>query len=358
MTDTERLVDDSQALATLVDAIDDSPLIALDTEFIREQTYYPRLCLIQIATPRRLACVDCLADMDLDSLFAALVAPGRAWLLHSARQDLEVMLPRLERLPDRLIDTQLAAGLLGYAPQIGLQSLLAEELDIEIDKAFTRANWAARPLPEGALGYALDDVRHLPALWGVLRRKLDGLNRIEWLEEDSRTALDTPVITPAHTLWSRLKGIRAANTDTRCAALALVEWREQCAKRLNRPRGWICSDGLLMRIAKVSPRQNDELQRIPEMPQRLARRRGDELLSAIAASKTAENLGPVAELRRVPGNGALQQLRERAKQRARDLNIDPQVLATRRELGELLSGVPSGRIAAGWRHSELKGLLC
>ena len=358
MTDTERLVGDSQALATLVDAIDDSPLIALDTEFIREQTYYPRLCLIQIATPRRLACVDCLADMDLDPLFAALVAPGRALLLHSARQDLEVMLPRLGRLPDRLIDTQLAAGLLGYAPQIGLQSLLAEELDIEIDKAFTRANWAARPLPEGALGYALDDVRHLPALWGALRRKLDGLDRIEWLEEDCRSALDTPVQTPPQMLWSRLKGIGKADTGTRCAALGLVEWRERCAQRLNRPRGWICSDSLLMRIAKVSPRQNDELQRIPEIPQRLARRRGDELLSAIAASKTAENLGLVAELRRVPGNGALQQLRERAKQRARDLNIDPQVLATRRELGELLGGVPSGRIAAGWRHSELKGLLC
>ena len=357
MTDTERLVDDAQALAALVDAIDESPLIALDTEFVREQTYYPRLCLIQIATPRRLACVDCVADMDLGPLFAALLAPGRAWLLHSARQDMEVMLPQLERLPDRLIDTQLAAGLLGFAPQVGLQTLLADVLDIGLDKAFTRTNWATRPLPEGALRYALDDVRHLPALWGVLRRKLEDLDRIEWLEEDSRTALDTPVITPAHTLWSRLKGIRAANTDTRCAALALVEWREQCAQRFDRPRGWICSDDLLMRIARLSPRRHDELQGIPEMPRRLAKRSGDEILSAIVASENSEFPTLVNEPRGARENGGLKQLRERVKQRARALNIDPQVLATRKELGELLGGVPSGRIAEGWRRNELKGLV-
>ncbi len=357
VTDTEPLVDDAQALAALVDAIDAAPLVFLDTEFVREQTYYPRLGLIQIATPRRLACVDCVADMDLGPLFAALLAPGRSWLLHSARQDLEVMLPHMDRLPDRLIDTQLAAGLLGYAPQIGLQDLLADVLDIEIEKAFTRTNWAARPLPKGALSYALDDVRHLPALWNVLRERLNNLDRLAWLEEDCHTALDTPVITPLHILWSRLKGIRAANTDARCAALALVEWREQCAKRFNRPRGWICSDGLLMRIAKVFPRKHDELLGIPEMPRRLAKRSGDEILSAIAASVNEKNLRLVNEPKGVPVNGGLKQLRDRARKRARELDIDPQVLATRKELDELLRGVPSGRIAAGWRRNELNGLV-
>ena len=89
MTDSERLVDDAQSLATVVDAIAGEPVVALDTEFVREQTYYPRLCLIQIATPQRLACVDCLADTQLDPLFSALFEPGRTWLLHSVRQDLE-----------------------------------------------------------------------------------------------------------------------------------------------------------------------------------------------------------------------------------------------------------------------------
>ena len=357
MTDTERLVDDSQALATLVDAIDEAPLVYLDTEFVREQTYYPRLCLIQIATPRRLACVDCVADMDLGPLFAALLAPGRTWLLHSVRQDLEVMLPQMERLPDRLIDTQIAAGLLGHAPQIGLQTLLADVLDIGLDKAFTRTNWAARPLPEGALRYALDDVRHLPALWRVLRQELEDRDRLGWLEEDCRFALDTPVITPAHALCSRLKGIRTVNSGIRRAALALVEWREQCAQRFDRPRGWICSDDLLMRIARLSPRRHDELQGIPEMPRRLAKRSGDEILSAIAASENSEIPTLASEPRGARDNGGMKQLRERVRQRARALDIDPQVLATRKELGELLGGVPSGRIAEGWRRNELEGLV-
>ena len=174
--------------------------------FVREQTYYPRLCLIQVATPDRLACVDCVAGMDLKPLFSALLAPGRTWLLHSVRQDLEAMQRLMFRLPSRLIDTQIAAALLGKTPQIGLQDLAAEELNVRLDKGFTRTNWARRPLPAGALQYALDDVRHLFALWGVLRGKLKGLNRLGWLEEDCRTALATPVLTPPAALWSRLRG--------------------------------------------------------------------------------------------------------------------------------------------------------
>ena len=145
------------------------------------------------------------------------------------------------RLPSRLIDTQIAAALLGKTPQIGLQDLVGEELSIRLDKGFTRTNWAARPLPGGALQYALDDVRHLFALWGILREKLNWLNRLDWLEEDCRTALETPVLTPPIALWSRLKRVRALDAKSRCAALALVEWRERCAQRLNRPRRWLCS---------------------------------------------------------------------------------------------------------------------
>ncbi|MCY3787933.1 MAG: ribonuclease D, partial [Gemmatimonadetes bacterium] len=187
--------------------------------------------------------------MDLKPLFSALLAPGRTWLLHSARQDLEAMQRLMFRLPSRLIDTQIAAALLGKTPQIGLQDLVGEELNIGLEKGFTRTNWARRPLPAGALQYALDDVRHLFALWGALRGQLKNLNRLDWLEEDCRTALETPVLTPPAALWSRLRGVRTLNDRTRCAALALLEWRESCAQRLNRPRRWLCSDQLLVRIA-------------------------------------------------------------------------------------------------------------
>ena len=357
MTDSDRLVDDAQSLANLVDSISEAPLVALDTEFVREQTYYPQLCLIQVATPDRLACVDCLADMDLKPLFCALLAPGRTWLLHSARQDLEAMQRLMFRLPSRLTDTQIAAALLGKTPQIGLQDLAAGELNVHLDKGFTRTNWAARPLPGGALQYALDDVRHLFALWGALRKKLNDLGRRDWLEEDCRTALETPVLTPPAALWSRLRGVRALNARTRCAALALVEWRESCAQRLNRPRRWLCSDQLLVRIARTMPSRPEDLSGIPELPKRFARRFGDEIVSAIAESKTEKNLRLV-DVRRAPiQESQFKRLRDGARQRARKLNVDPQVLATRQELLDLLRGKPSGRVAGGWRWDQLKGLV-
>ena len=344
-------------MAGLVDAVADAPLVALDTEFVREQTYYPRLCLIQVATPDRLACVDCVAGMDLKPLFSALLAPGRSWLLHSARQDLEAMQRLMFRLPSRLIDTQIAAALLGKTPQIGLQDLAAEELNVRLDKGFTRTNWARRPLPAGALRYALDDVRHLFALWGVLRGMLKDLNRLDWLEEDCRTALETPVLTPPAALWSRLRGVRALNGRKRCAALALVEWRERCAQRLNRPRRWICSDELLVRIARRMPGRPEDLSGIPELPKRFARRFGDDIVSAIAGSETAKNLRLV-DVRRAPiQERQFKRLRDGARRRAGKLNIDPQVLATRQELLDLLRGTPSGRTAGGWRREQLKGLV-
>ena len=357
MTGAERLVDDERSLAALVDAIASESLLYMDTEFVRERTYYPQLCLLQIATPRSLACIDCLAELDLEPLFAALVAPGRTWLLHSARQDLEVIQQHAAHPPSALIDTQIAAGLLGHAPQIGLQSLLKEILKISLAKAFTRTDWAARPLPAGAVRYALDDVCYLPDLWQTLKSKLEDCDRLAWLEEDCRAALSAPVLTPTLTLWSRLKGIGTMEPRVQRAALSLVEWRERCAQRSDRPRGWICSDDLLMRVARKLPDRQADLLSIAEMPRRLAKRLGGEILSAIANSEeNAASLRTLREQLAVPDSAELKQLQARARRRADELNIQPQALATRRELGEFLLGSPTGRMAAGWRWHELQRL--
>ena len=357
MTDSARLVGDSRALASLVDAIESEPVIGLDTEFVREQTYYPRLCLIQVATPHRLACVDCLAELDLAPLFDALLAPGRTWILHSARQDLEAMHPLMDGLPAALIDTQIAAALIGKTPQIGLQTLVSDELNVRLEKQFTRTNWAARPLPAGALEYALDDVRHLFALWSALKQRLEELDRLRWLEEDCRIALETPVLTPPHAMWARLRGVRSLDARTRYASLALVEWRERCSQRLNRPRRWICSDDLLLRIARAMPARERDLARIAELPKRMARRFGGEIIAAIAGSDNPETRRLAADRRTPVPEGGIKPLREGARQRALELGIDPQVLATRQELTDLLCGIPGGRVAGGWRQEALKDLV-
>ena len=124
MTDTDIFIDNRQALAGLIPRIAQETTVSLDTEFVRERTYYPRLCLIQIATPKLTACIDCLADLELGPLFESLLDARSTWVLHSARQDLEVIHQHIGRLPARLIDTQIAAGLLGHSPQISLQDLL------------------------------------------------------------------------------------------------------------------------------------------------------------------------------------------------------------------------------------------
>lgn len=359
MTDTDFFIDSNKRLAAFVQSNATESILSLDTEFVRERTYYPQLCLIQIATPDQTVCVDCLAEIDLDPLFAFLLDPERTWLLHSARQDLEVIEQRSGRLPDRLIDTQIAAGLLGRAPQVGLQELLAELLGVNLDKAYTRTNWAKRPLPAPAIDYALDDVRYLAPLWECLKRELETQGRMEWFENDCKASVSLPLLTPTVTLWSRLRGINSLGVNDQCAALALIEWRENCAQELDRPRRWVMSDELLVRATKVHPTSQQELTSITEMPARLAERFGADMLAALESCNGPEKLefvrGQLGGER--PDRQELKQLQDRAKTRAQELGIQTEILATRKELGELLIGSPSERIARGWRWNELKALV-
>jgi len=359
MTESDLFIDGNAALAELLAAIPAAQNLALDTEFVRERTYYPKLCLIQVDTSEFTACIDFLADLDLESLFSCLFSPERTWVLHSARQDLEVIYQHANRMPATLIDTQIAAGLLGYPPQIGLQDLLAEKLRVKLEKGYARTDWARRPLPEPALRYALDDVRSLIPLWQHLEAELAELGRIAWLEEDCQTVLDTPPITPAVTLWTRLKGLGSMAPQNQCAALALVNWRERYARTLDRPRRWIMSDALLLRIANALPTKLSQLKRIPEMPSRLAERAGQDLLSELERYDRPKAL----ELIRTqlasdrPKAYELRKSQARVREHAATLGIHSEILATRKELGEALVGRPSRRLEEGWRSVELRHLL-
>ncbi len=134
----------SDTLERLVAALKRTSLAAVDTEFVREKTYYPQLCLIQIATRDEVACIDCLAPLDLSPLYAELFRADFTWVLHSARQDLEVVWQRAQRMPPRLIDTQIAAALTGTAPQMGLEHLLARTLGVELGESYARTDWSRR----------------------------------------------------------------------------------------------------------------------------------------------------------------------------------------------------------------------
>jgi ribonuclease D len=341
-------------LGQLIEAVRAAPLVGVDTEFVRETTFFPQLCLIQVATESLVACVDCLAPLDLEPLYAALLRPDCTWLIHSARQDLEVIWQRTARLPAKLIDTQVAAALTGMPPQLGLESLLERTLDVTLGECFARTDWSRRPLPEAAVRYALDDVRYLLPAWRKLSETLESLDRLGWLEEDCRRLLADPPVADAAAVWARLRAARNTSPEQQAAALALVEWREEAARRANRPRRWILADDLLLAIAQTLPATADEL--TPLVPPKLAARFGNALLSAVAARHDPRLRAIVAaqNARASPDKQKLRELQDLARRRAAELAIEPEILASRRELAALASGDPPPNLRIGWRAAQLR----
>jgi ribonuclease D len=356
---TEMLVGDAQAIASLATTIASQPLIAIDTEFIREETYYPELCLIQVGADGLIACVDCLAGLDLDALLDSLLRPDCTWVLHSARQDLEVLWNLRQALPARVIDTQVAASLLGFSPQLGLQDLLAELFDVRIDKGHARTDWSRRPLPAAALAYAFDDVRYLLRAWHALCARLIALGRLEWLEEDCAHLLAEPPVAESTTLFQRLRGVAALKVHGQCAALALLEWRERRAREADRPRRWILDDDQILRICRALPEDLAALKRIPELPRQLIARSGQELLRAIADSDSLAVRAKVESLLANPNRDSARVAAVRAavKECAARLEVDATVIATRRDIAALAAGAELGAVLPGWRARELRAFL-
>jgi ribonuclease D len=350
------LVSTQDALTSVVAEISATTLVAVDTEFVRETTYYPKLCLVQIATTDLTACIDCLAPLDLEPLYAALLREGCTWVLHSARQDLEVIFQRTGRLPSELIDTQVAAALLGFAPQIGLEALLERTLGVELGENFARTDWSRRPLPAAALRYALDDVRHLLPAWQHLQGRLADLGRTAWLEEEGRRLLAEPPVADVGAIWARLKGARAMTQPQHGAALALVQWREERAQRADRPRRWLLADETLLAIAQAIPKSLDDLRAI--VPARLAAKHGVEILAAVAGHDAPPLRALVEEhaTRQAPERERLKELQDLVRRRAAELGIEPEILATRRDLIALAAGSPPAHLVRGWRAAELTRL--
>jgi ribonuclease D len=350
-------IDDDAALARLVAALEQTSIAAVDTEFVREKTYYPQLCLIQIGTGEQVACIDCLADLDLRPLYARLFDPSFTWVLHSARQDLEVVFRLTSRMPPRLIDTQVAAALTGYPPQVGLEGLLKRTLDVDLGESFARTDWSRRPLPDAALRYALDDVRHLLAAWEKLDAELARLGRREWLREDSERMLAEHPVPDATAVWSRLKGAHGLSFASQCAALALVRWRETAAQRSDRPRRWLLADDALLAIAAALPRDAQALAALADS--KFIARSSPAILAAIESRNDAELQAEVRAnaIQAVPDKALVKSLQERVRQHAAVLGIEPEILATKRDLIGVALNDPPLHLRTGWRARELAPIL-
>lgn len=346
------MICDSDQLAAFTAGLQHSDWVAVDTEFLRERTYYPKLCLVQIASDTEVGLIDTLAIDDLEPLARLLDNSAITKVFHAADQDLEVLQYRLGVLPAPVLDTQIAAALTGMGDQIGYGHMIETVTGIRLAKDQTRTDWSQRPLSRQAQAYAADDVRYLASAFPVLRAQLKTLGRHDWAHADSDTLVDKarqPV--DASKAWRRIRAWRKLNPGQQQVLAALAQWREIEAMRANRPRRWILSDDALLTLSRQRPDSEASLASLKEVPRKIAQRHGAALLHAIQegvqrpATPLAADPGPMTDEQKQKTKTARQVLSLRAKQ----TGIPAPTLAKRRELEQIARGERDVGVLYGWR---------
>jgi ribonuclease D len=332
------------------------PWLAVDTEFVREETYYAQLCLVQLSDGVTHACVDALA-LDPAPLFAFLLREQPLKLLHSAGQDLELFVQRGGDCPRPLFDTQVAAALLGHGEQLGYAALVERRLGLPVDKSLSRTDWSRRPLSDAQLAYAADDVRHLAAMYPPLRAELEQRGRLAWLEAECARLADARRYRPdPANSWRGVKGLGRLPPPAQHVAARLAAWREEEAIRRNRPRRWILDDVAVCQMALRKPATLAALSEIEGVSAKLVQRAGEQLLALLHAP--APDAPPlVTDARDTPAQKALiQSLLDLVRNRAEAEQVAPTLIATRSDIERLVREGPAATIPllGGWRR-ELIG---
>lgn len=354
-TSTPEIIRDSAGLAQLCEQLAGTDSIGLDTEFLRERTYFAQLCLLQLSTAAGAHCVDTLALRDLDALRPALNQATPVKVLHAARQDLEVLWPATGPITG-LFDTQVAAALTGMPAQIGYGDLVQRLLSETLHKAETRTDWSRRPLTAAQIEYALDDVRYLLPLRDLLQSRLQQLGRWQWFQQemaelDSIGSFDAD----PQLAWRRFKGFHELDAERQRLATALCTWREQRAISADRPRNWILPDAALRDIVMRVPRSVDELGQIAELTDGVRNHSGPQIMAAIESAQLPARLLPLPQRQRPDPEttAAVRKLSQLAQQIGRELGLAPEILATRREMERLVAGSRDGGVLKGWRREVI-----
>ncbi len=359
------LVTDTDTLARFVAEARDEPYVTVDTEFLRERTYFAQLCLVQLALPgkgpERAILVDALADgLSLEPLYALFRDPGPVKVFHAARQDLEIFATTAGVIPKPFFDTQVAAMVCGYGDQVGYETLARQVAQARIDKSSRFTDWARRPLSEAQMDYALADVTHLRRIYEVLSKRLAETGRGPWVEEELAVLVDpeTYRVDP-ETAWMRLK-IRSSAPKFLGALKELARFREEAAQARNVPRARILKDDALLELAANRPHTMEDLGKARLLLREA--RRGDIAEGILAAIVRADALPPSAVPRpdeppaRKAGSEALADLlRVLLKAKADAAGVAQRLIASSADLdaiaGEADPDVPAMR---GWRF-ELFG---
>ncbi len=350
-------IETAAQLQELCSKLRGSSWLALDTEFIREKTYYPHFCLLQISNGTVAASVDPLAIDDMSELVQIIYDHDIVKIFHAGRQDLEIFHQLWGKLPQPLFDTQLAATLLGLGSQIGYGNLVQKVIGKELEKGHSRTDWSRRPLSQDQLRYALDDVIYLGDIYLNITDRLDQLGRNTWLQEDFDTLTDpTTYRIDPQSMWKRIKGNQHLKGVQLAVLQKITAWREQQAESSNRPRRWILKDEVLVDLARRQPGDIKGLERIRGLEAGSIKRHGDTLLNLIKQAKQLPKTDwPQAHVRG-PKLSANQEaiadllqccLRLIAEQE----EITPAALANRRDLEQLAIGNMDSELLHGWRKA-------
>lgn len=272
-------------LVASIERFAQAPYVAIDTEFMRDTTYWPKLCLLQAATPTFAVVIDPLAEgLDLKPLYALLTKPDVTKVFHAARQDVEIFFHQAGLIPDPLFDTQVAAMVCGFGDSAAYETLVRELAHAQIDKSSRFTDWSRRPLSDKQLSYAQSDVTHLCRVYEILKRQLDKSGRSDWLEEELEIlrSPETYELKPEEA-WRRLK-MRGGNRRFTAVLMEIAAWRERLAQERNVPRSRVIKDEALFEIAAQAPQTQDELESLRGIPRGFAGSRAAQgLVEAVKA---------------------------------------------------------------------------
>lgn len=327
--------------------------LALDTEFFRETTYYPKFCLLQIADLDRVACIDPLSLDTLEPLQELLFTESITKVFHAARQDLEIFYQLFKAIPSPLFDTQIAAPLLGFSDQIGYAALVSGVMNVHLEKAHSRADWSRRPLSPEQLQYAFDDVLYLGQIYQKMRNQLHELGRLAWLQEDFEKLATTALyLNSPETAWQRIRGTIRLTASQLSVLQVLAEWREHTAQQQNKPRNWLLTNDVIIDLARLQPESIDTLKNFRGLSSRAQQNYGNQLCALIQKAK--HNPPITNNTNKLPNktpeqDALLDVLMAVVRLRAAENSLNPTVIASRKDLERLLFDSANAKILHGWR---------
>jgi ribonuclease D len=335
------LIETSNAMDELVLRLSKEKVVAVDTEFFRETTYYPKLALVQIATHSIVACIDPLAFDAKPALKKILCDKDITKIFHSCSQDLEVLFYYLNEIPTPIYDTQIANALLTDHHQIGYASLVENELNVQLDKSQTRTNWLQRPLTEKQIQYAGDDVLYLYQLHQILEKKLHDTGRQPWFDEESKKLIcrEDDFQVSVNTLWKRVKGASKLNREKLVIVQAIAEWREKIAQQKDKTRRRALPDILVIQLASEQTVNGDVLKQIISPQYDISSQNKEQLLATIKLAKNApKDSWPDNRFTVLDGNQKLllKAIQLQVNKKADELYISSAMLCSRKDLEQLI----------------------